>query len=1175
MSLLVEDPERIISYLLLEALSIETTSTSNSQEKAFAATTKSPRRRYNGPPCTHCGRKSHGVDNCYAPGGKMEKSAPAWYKPPGNMGGSGQQANAATTPATSSQESARMANHVPDLTKSSGAILDSGSTSHMTNQKAYLELYTEFQSPMLIGSAKSGSFLQSLGHGNLTLKFILNGKISSYTLRDVLYVPELETDLVSVSKLEDDGLQLHFRQSKCFLSNGSEEFGYAERVGSLYRLRSTYPRIESANMASTKHDMSQDLDTWHRRFGHASEARIRSMVQHDAVDGISLAGSSLEGRCEACILAKHAATPSPGRTGRASEAFQVIHSDLMHFGEASFGGAKYGLTFIDEMSGYTWVYAITDKTAETILGHFRELDTLVQTQFGHRIKALHSDNGGEYVNNSMSTYLASRGIEHHTIAPHRHEMNGIAERANRSAGNSVRAMLIAARLPQSYWAEAYYYWAYVHNRTSLSFLEAHQTPFSILFGSKPDVGHLRVFGSVAYVRVPPDQRRKLDPKSEKCTFVGCYDNAAYRLMRPDHSIIKSKDVIFEEGPGVRTLTGSVHLDLTNVNPAGVSGSTAVNSNVSETATASSSSNPPPTDTSAPASIPSSLRRSKRSDHTSERRRAGIEQEQTLSFLDHPAYTANAAIALSRKHVAGIPIPRSFKEAADSPQRGEWFKAASYEIGKLMQHEVWNEVPRPVDAHIISGMWVFNIKENPDGSLEYRMRWVARGDSQLEHEFGELHATSGDYTVARLICALAAVEDGSLLALDISSAYLHSPLDQSTPIYVEFPTGFSPNRRGSVCKLQKALYGLKQGARAWQDEFRRTMSAVGFSSLVSAPSAFRRCDAEGETIAGTHVDDLTVVSWSAPNAPQAEGSRFEHDISKRYQYTKKDLSSPAKLLGWTVVVTKEYVRITVEGKIKRMAERYGLKDAKTVLTPMASDALKRFDEDQSEGVKDPSFPYRNAIGELMWLATNARPDIAFATQVLARYIVAPKTIHWEAVKRVIRYLLSTQDIGINYKRSTESVQPSGFCDADWGRDPGDRRSVSGYVFTMGGGAVSWKVKRQLVVALSTAEAEYLAASQATREAIWMRHFFEEIGRSHHDQVIEIFTDNMSALKMSQNPILHNRTKHIDIPVHHIRDEVQKGRVVIKHLPGEENPADIFTKPLARDAHFKCMRGMGMF
>lgn len=156
-----------------------------------------------------------------------------------------------------------------------------------------------------------------------------------------------------------------------------------------------------------------------------------------------------------------------------------------------------------------------------------------------------------------------------------------------------------------------------------------------------------------------------------------------------------------------------------------------------------------------------------------------------------------------------------------------------------------------------------------------------------------------------------------------------------------------------------------------------------------------------------------------------------------------------------------------------------------------------------------------------------------------------------------------------------MQPSGFCDADWGRDPGDRRSVSGYVFTMGGGAVSWKVKRQLVVALSTAEAEYLAASQATREAIWMRHFFEEIGRSHHDQVIEIFTDNMSALKMSQNPILHNRTKHIDIPVHHIRDEVQKGRVVIKHLPGEENPADIFTKPLARDAHFKCMRGMGMF
>lgn len=126
----------------------------------------------------------------------------------------------------------------------------------------------------------------------------------------------------------------------------------------------------------------------------------------------------------------------------------------------------------------------------------------------------------------------------------------------------------------------------------------------------------------------------------------------------------------------------------------------------------------------------------------------------------------------------------------------------------------------------------------------------------------------------------------------------------------------------------------------------------------------------------------------------------------------------------------------------------------------------------------------------------------------------------------------------------------------------------------GGPISWKVKKQAVIALSSAEAEYLAVSMCAREAIWMRHFFEEIHRGYGSRATKIYVDNQAAIKMSQNPVYHSRTKHIDIPSHHVRDEVKKGHIALEYVPGTDNPADVFTKPLGYAAHIRCMKAMGM-
>ena len=486
-------------------------------------------------------------------------------------------------------------------------------------------------------------------------------------------------------------------------------------------------------------------------------------------------------------------------------------------------------------------------------------------------------------------------------------------------------------------------------------------------------------------------------------------------------------------------------------------------------------------------------------------------------------------------------------------------------------DVWDEVIPPADAHIIKGRWVYVIKENPDHSLEYRARWVARGDSQLADEYNEVHATSGDYVVARLTCALASSSTHELNAIDISSAYLHSPLTLDKPIYVEFPTGLSPSTPGAVCRLKRALYGLRQGARAWQDFFESMLTAAGYQRLKSAPCAFYRKDANGETIVTTHVDDCTTASTKSGDPPHI--NQFKADLAKIFTFKQKDLSKLAKLLGWDVRTGETWVEISVGTKISQLLSKYDLLDANSVRTPMPEDGVSVLlaaaanDEDDD----DPN-AFQSLLGELLWIAVNARPDIAFAVQFLSKFSKHPKARHWLAAKRILRYLKGTQNACLHYDSNSPAFKA--FCDSDWGRDPSDRKSTSGFIILFHGAPLSWKVRKQKSVALSSAEAEYLAASLCAREVRWFRSVFSELGRPFGQQPVTIYTDNQAAVKMSINPVYQSRTKHIDIHAHHLRDEVKNGSIKLEHIAGVENPADLFTKPLGATQHYKCCRLMGL-
>ena len=219
------------------------------------------------------------------------------------------------------------------------------------------------------------------------------------------------------------------------------------------------------------------------------------------------------------------------------------------------------------------------------------------------------------------------------------------------------------------------------------------------------------------------------------------------------------------------------------------------------------------------------------------------------------------------------------------------------------------------------------------------------------------------------------------------------------------------------------------------------------------------------------------------------------------------------------------------------------------------------------VSDPKIPFRELVGSLMFAACVSRPDIAYAVNMISKYLSCYSNEHWLAAKRILRYVKETVDYGILYDGSNE-LPLTGYSDSDFAGDRDDRRSTTGYVYVLAGGAVSWTSQRQRIVALSTTEAEYIAASQATKEAIWLRRLLFDLGFDS-DGPTELSVDNQGAIKLTKNDEFHKRTKHIDVRYHFVREKVANEDISISYVPSKENLADIFTKALPRD-YFASLR-----
>ncbi|KAB2625790.1 hypothetical protein D8674_017450 [Pyrus ussuriensis x Pyrus communis] len=478
-------------------------------------------------------------------------------------------------------------------------------------------------------------------------------------------------------------------------------------------------------------------------------------------------------------------------------------------------------------------------------------------------------------------------------------------------------------------------------------------------------------------------------------------------------------------------------------------------------------------------------------------------------------------------------PENYEEAARDLS---WMKAMQAELDMIERNNTWMLVDRPSNKPVIGVKWKPGI------------------------DFNETFAPVARLDTIRTLIALAAQKEWQLFQLDVKSAFLNGVLKEE--VYVDQPQRFViQGKEDKVYKLNKALYGLKQAPRAWYDEIDSYFTKAGFKRSPNEATLYTKVEKSGILIVSVYVDDIVYTGSSDTML-----DRFKNDMMQHYEMT--DLGLLHHFLGMGIVQTKKSIFIHQKKYAMKLLEKFGLQGCKSVGTPLV--ANERLCKNDGSEAADES-EYRKLVGSLLYL-TATRPDIMFGISLLARFMHGPTKKHMGTSRRVLRYIQGTMDFGIEYVKG-KSALLIGYCDSDWAGSIDDMKSTSGYAFNLGSGVFSWASVKQNTVALSTAEAEYVSAAEATSQAKWLRFVLEDFKEEQVEPTV-LMCDNTSAIAIAKNPVFHQKTRHISRKFHFIRDAIQENEIELVYCKSEEQMADILTKALPKEKfnYFREMLGV---
>ena len=1104
--------------------------------------------------CFNCDRKGHYKADCWRPGGGKEGQGPQQKQKKGARSPK-HAANSAKEPQGETQESyafatsdlAGIAKGLKVPADRRGAIVDSGATSHFCPDRTKFVTFQSI-SPQQIYTA-DGSTLSAIGRGDVNIDLPLGDKRTTVVLKDALYAPKMAFTLISANRIAGAGLAVHFEDRLCrILSPGPQRKVVVEipQVEGLYAVATQSKH--HANVARTKLTVNE----LHRVLGHVSQTAVKHAVS--LVDGLELDTESNPEFCDTCVKAKATRQTFPQESkNRAKTYGEVIHTDLWGPAQTtSLGGHSYYISFTDDFSRETKLTFLKQKS-EALASYKQYEAWLGRQRAGAKVKTVRSDRGGEYLSSEFDKYLQDNGIERQLTVHDSPQSNGVAERLNRTLVEHARAMLLARDLPKFLWAEAVNYATWLKNRLPSHAIPGH-TPFDLIHGRRPSLSEAHEFGSPAYVRL--ENTGKLEARAEEVVFVGVDEESkGYRVYWP-----AKRRVSVERNVSFAPISVSMADDVQDEGELGVPETNGV-PDVLHPSSTPPSTPPRPSQTLPPTPpAPRSTRTRPQPGYYAALNRgekAALAIEGTLEAAESDLVDEQAVELTSQLALAAVEPEPTLQQALNGPDAVEWQEAIDYEISQLEKLGAWEVVDRPAHANVIPCHYVLVTKRGPDGEkLKLRARLVANGQRQQHGlDYSDTFAPTSNMSTIRTVLSMAASQDWEIHQVDIKSAYLHAEIKED--IYMRAPPGYlKTGDEGKVLKLLRCLYGLKQAGFEWSEELASVFLQLGFRrSQVDQAVYFKRSQDE-HMVVTVSVDDMAVTS-----------NHLRHILAFKDRlrdfFEISDLGELTWLLGLKVNRDRAACTITLTQKAytETILERFRLSEAKAATTPMDPGAV--FSVDQSaatlaeyEEMRD--IPYQRAVGSLMYAATSTRPDISFSVATLSQFMRNPGSTHWEAAKRVLRYLKGTSDYGITLGTTDGGLEA--YVDADWASQA-HRHSMSGYVVLLNGGPVAWSARKQPLIALSTAEAEYIALTTVAREVLYLQLL---VGELYEPVTLPtpVYCDNQAAIALASNNKFHSRTKHIDLRYHFVRDHVKNGTFGLHYCPTDDNVADAFTKALPR-------------
>ncbi|CAN1170498.1 Retrovirus-related Pol polyprotein from transposon TNT 1-94 [Linum perenne] len=967
----------------------------------------------------------------------------------------------------------------------------------------------------------------------------------------------------------------------------------------------THDDQKHARIVASIDESENKVQLWHCRLGHPSFSYLERLLPE-----LFINKNSNQFECEVCQLAKHTRSVYSGTGYQPTKPFSVIHSDIWGpIKTRNINGARWFITFIDDHTRLTWTFLMKEKAETT--GIVQNFCKMILTQFNTQMQVLKTDNAHDYFNHVLGGFLTNSGIVHASSCVDTPQQNGIAERKNRHLLEVARASMFTHNVPKYLWGEAVLTATYLINRLPSRVLRF-KTPRQVLLEHFPHIASYssdmppRVFGCTAFIHVAPQHRSKLDPRSIKGVFIGyAATQKGYKCYVPHTKrIYTTRDVTFFESQSYFP-TAVIQGETTSESQQQPMDQQSMEMFVdlisidSSTKRQGEDAEIPPLDAEYPyprhkepllvyqrrkvGSIENAEQvanteneeqmavnnNNDSSNHENEVEVEGFDEiSQDNSDLHLPIarrkgvrsctkYPIGRYVSydnLSTPHqgfittLDSVMVPKTIEEAMKS---ASWKKAVMEELHALEKNETWEVVSLPPGKNTVDCKWLFTVKYKADGKIErFKARLVARGFTQSYGvDYDETFAPVAKLNTIRVLLSLAANLDWPLHQLDVKNAFLNGDLIEE--VYMNFPPGIRNPVAGQVCKLRKALYGLKQSPRAWFDRFTKAVKEAGYYQCQTDHTLFVKHSSTGNrSILIVYVDDIILTGDDI-----MEIDKLKAQLAKEFEI--KDLGELKYFLGMEVSRSQQGIVISQRKYVLDLLNEVGMTDCRPIDTPMEQNKqLKQTDDIPAVDKRR----YQRLVGRLIYLA-HTRPDIAFAVGIVSQHMHSPNEEHMEMVVRILRYLKQSPGKGIQFKKDSKRGI-SVYTDASWAGELTNRKSTTGYCSYVWGNLVTWRSKKQNVVARSSAEAEYRALALGICEGIWLKRVLSEL-KMEYGGPIQFLCDSQAAISIVRNPVHHDRTKHVEVDRHFITDHVAEGVIQVEYVPSKQQTADILTKALPRD------------